>query len=66
MDLDEFEAQVALLLTKMEDQPEDRHEVYFMIKEKLNELRATGMPVPEDLAKLEQALEEEFGSENPQ
>lgn len=65
MDLDEFEAQIGLLLSKMENQPEDRHEVYFLITEKLNELRATGMPVPEDLAKLEAALEEEFGPPAP-
>jgi hypothetical protein len=64
MNLDEFEAQIALLLTKMEDQPENRHEVYFMISERLNELRATGMPVPEDLLKLEAALDEEFAAEN--
>ncbi len=60
MNLDEFEAQIALLLSKMEDQPEDRHEVYFMIRERLNELRASGMPLPDDLVKLEAALEEEF------
>jgi hypothetical protein len=48
----------------MEDQPENRHEVYFMISERLNELRATGMPVPEDLLKLEAALDEEFAAEN--
>ena len=40
MNLDEFEAQIALLLSKMEDQPEDRHEVYFMIRERSFELLA--------------------------
>ena len=60
MNLDELEAQIALLLSKMEDQPEGRHEVYFMIRERLNELRASGMPLPDDLVKLETALEEEF------
>ena len=28
---------------------------------KLNELRAFGMPVPDDLLRLEKQLEEEFG-----
>ncbi len=31
--------------------------------EKLNQLKATGMPLPEDLVTLERKLEEEFASE---
>ena len=60
MDLDEFEASVGLLLQQMEDQPEDRHELYLQLREKINEMRAYGMPVPDDLKQLVKALEAEF------
>lgn len=63
MALEELEAEIGLLVTRMENQPEDRHELYLMLREKLNELRAFGMPVPEDLLKMEAALEAEFASE---
>lgn len=60
MAFDELEAEISLLITEMENQPEDRHEIYLQLREKLNEMRAFGMPVPEDLLKFEQALEAEF------
>jgi phage-related holin len=47
----------------MENQPEDRHELYLQVREKLNEMRAFGMPVPEDLVRLEEELEAEFTAE---
>ncbi len=63
MAFDDLKAEVALLLTQMEDQPEDRHELYQQIREKLNEMRAFGMPLPEDLVRLERKLEAEFTAE---
>ena len=63
MDLSELEAELNLLLTQMENLPEDRHEFYLQLHEKLSEIRAYGMPVPHDLLRLEQQLEEEFASE---
>lgn len=60
MDLDEFKAAIALLLTQMENQPEDRHELYLQVREKLNEMKAYGMPLPADLIRLEEELEAEF------
>jgi len=63
MDFDEFEAAISLLVTQMENQPEDRHEIYLQIREKLNEMRAFGMPLPSDLVKLEAALEAEFAAD---
>lgn len=63
MDLTELEAEISLLLTQMENQPEDRHEIYLQLHEKLNEMRAYGMPVPDDLARLEKGLEAEFAGE---
>lgn len=52
MAVEEREAEIAFLLTKLEDQPEDRHEIYLQLREKLNMMRASGMPLPDDLARL--------------
>jgi hypothetical protein len=61
--LERLKAEISLLVTQMENQPEDKHEVYLQLREKLNEMRATGMPLPQDLLQLERTLEEEFGAE---
>jgi hypothetical protein len=63
MAFEELKAELALLLNQMENQPEDRHELYLQIREKLNEMRAFGMPLPDDLVRLEQELEAVFKSE---
>jgi hypothetical protein len=38
---------------------EDKHELRLLLLEKLNEFRATGMPLPEDLVALEEELRQE-------
>ncbi len=63
MAFEDVTAEVGLLLTRMQNEPEDRHEIYEQLREKLNELRAYGMPVPQDLVDLEAALESEFAEE---
>jgi hypothetical protein len=63
MAFEAIKSQIETLLERMENQPEDKHEVYLQLHEKLNEWRATGQPVPEDLLELEQALEAEFAAE---
>ncbi|MET0407919.1 MAG: hypothetical protein ABW006_06085 [Hyphomicrobium sp.] len=63
MAFDQIKLEISQLLSEMQNQPEDRHEIYLSLREKLNQLRATGMPVPEDLVDLERKLEEEFASE---
>ncbi|MCB1432140.1 MAG: hypothetical protein KDK75_06730 [Alphaproteobacteria bacterium] len=60
MALEELKAQIGLLLTEMNNQPEDLHELYEEIHQKLNELRATGMALPQDLLDLEARLLKEF------
>ena len=64
MALEEIEAEISLLLTQMENQPQDKHELYMQLREKLNEMRAFGMPFPEDLARLMKELEAEFAAES--
>ena len=63
MDFDDVKAELGILMTRMQNEPEDRHELYLMVMEKLNEMRGFGMPLPEDLLKLEAALEAEFAAD---
>jgi hypothetical protein len=63
MAFEAIKSQIETLLERMENQPEDKHELYLQLHEKLNEWRATGQPIPEDLLELEQALEAEFADE---
>lgn len=60
MDLEAVKAELSLLLTQMQNEPADSHELYLQIMERLNEMRAYGMPLPEDLLQLEEALEIEM------
>ncbi|HUU67853.1 MAG TPA: hypothetical protein VMW57_11340 [Methyloceanibacter sp.] len=64
MAFDDLKAELALLINQMENQPEDRHELYLQIRERLNEMRAFGMPLPEDLVKFEEQLEAQFAAED--
>jgi hypothetical protein len=63
MAFEDLKAELALLLNQMENQPEDRHELYLQIRDKLNEMRAFGMPLPDDLVRLERELEAQFRAE---
>lgn len=63
MAFEELKAQLGLLVTEMENEPEDAHEIYEMIREKLEELKALGLPLPADLVELERKLEADFGRE---
>lgn len=60
MSFDQLKTDISFLLTSMQNEPEDAHEIYLQIKEKLDELKAFGMPLPEDLVNLERELEAEF------
>ena len=62
MAFEDLKAELALLINQMENQPEDKHELYLQIREKLNELRAFGMPLPDDLVRVEKEFEKEFAA----
>lgn len=57
MAFEEIKAEFSLLFQEMETQPQDLRELYEMTHEKLNEMRAMGMPLPEDLVALERRLD---------
>lgn len=60
MALEEIKARISLLLEQMVNQPEDSYETHEQLREKLRELRALGLPLPDDLVELEKRLDEEF------
>ena len=60
MDRDEIEAAVSLLLDDMEGEWGDRHEIFLRVQQLLDQMRAMGMPLPEDLVRMEEELSAEF------
>ncbi len=64
MAFEELKAQIATLLEGLEDQPEDPRELYEMIREKLEQLKAMGLPLPADLVELEKRLETDFDADD--
>lgn len=63
MAFEDVKAELGILMTRMQNEPQDKHELYLQLMEKLSELKAYGMPLPQDLVKLEKALEAEFAAE---
>ena len=64
MAFEDKEAELGLLLTRMQNQPQDARELYELVRQKLNEMKAYGMPLPEDLVQFERDLEAEFLAES--
>jgi hypothetical protein len=62
MALDELQSQISLLVSQINNQPEDVHELYELLHQKLNELRGTGQPLPQDLIDLEKKMLKEINS----
>jgi hypothetical protein len=62
MSFEDKEAELGVLLTKIQNEPEDWQELYQQIRLNLNELRAYGMPLPNDLVEFERDLEAEFAA----
>lgn len=57
MAFEDIQAEIASLINRMNEQPQDVQELEILLREKLNEFRALGLPVPQDLADLEAALD---------
>ena len=64
MTFDEVQTEINILLNKFDERPEDAHELYALLHEKIRELRAFGMPVPKDLIEFEKNLLAEFEAES--
>ncbi|MCO4316960.1 hypothetical protein M8997_007180 [Phyllobacterium sp. 21LDTY02-6] len=62
MAFEDIKARIALLMEDMVSRPADAHEIHERLREQLNELKAMGMPLPDDLVALEKRLETDFDS----
>jgi hypothetical protein len=56
METTEMVAAINFLLQQLDHHADDLHEVRFKLRERLSQLKATGMPLPEDLVGLERLL----------
>ena len=56
MDAAELIATIGLLVEQMDHEADDLHEIHLKLREHLDQLKATGMPLPEDLVELERSL----------
>ncbi len=63
MAFDDIQAELGLLVTRMQNEPDERHEPHLQIVQKLNELKAYGMPLPQNLVQFEPHLEAEFAAD---
>ena len=64
MAFEDLIARINLFLSDVENEPKDAHELLEQLHLELNQLRATGQPVPDDLLRLERQLDEEFSAES--
>ena len=57
MAFEQFRVQLAMLLDEIARNPSDAHELQESLREKLAEMQALGLPLPDDLVGLEKYLE---------
>jgi hypothetical protein len=60
MAFEQLKTEIAILFGEMENQPENKWELHEALREKLDELKAFGMPLPQDLVELEKSLDAEL------
>lgn len=60
MAFDDLITRINMLFVEMENQPQDATQLLGQIRLELNQMKATGQPLPADLVALEKRLEEEF------
>ena len=60
MAFEAIKTEIRALLEGSIEEPEDMHELHLQLLARLNEIRATGMPLPDDLVELERKLTESY------
>lgn len=60
MAFEKMRAEIDILLQRIVETPEDATEMEQRLREKLNEMRAFGMPLPDDLVDLERTLDQQL------
>ena len=63
LDKQQIEAAILDLLGVMQGDPGDAHEIYLKLRQTLDGMRALGMPLPDDLVRMEEELAIEFKAE---
>jgi hypothetical protein len=59
MAFEDFMAGIYLLMDEIQKRPEDSHILQEQLREKISELHVLGLPIPEDLQRLEDELSED-------
>lgn len=59
MAFEALKAAAAILMDEIARRPEDRHVLQEQLREKIAEIEALGMPVPEDLRRFEDELSQQ-------
>ncbi len=57
MAVDDLDAEIAYLIDVMEGEQGDLREIEFRLQQTISTLRAEGLPVPDDLLRLEKELD---------
>lgn len=55
---EELKASISVIMDEITERPQDRHILQEALREKIAQLRALGQPVPDDIVRLEEALED--------
>ncbi len=63
MAFEDYKAEIALLLSQIDNDPGDEHEIHMRLHTLLNTLRAEGLPIPDDLRDLEDYLDRQFSTD---
>jgi len=66
MAFEEFRMRLAMLLDEIAGNPHDAHEIQESLREKIAEMQALGLPIPDDLAGLEAYLDKDLARPAPQ
>lgn len=65
MSFEDLKVRISMMLDGMVHQPEDLHEMQERLREELANLRALGLPLPDDLVQLEDRLEQHLNLPKP-
>jgi len=66
VEFDDLKTAIMMMASEMEHKPEDAHELHLQLRKMLDQIRAMGMPLPEDLVALERKLERDVEGVRPE